>query len=41
MYNLKNNTGKDKQAKNICMFNHKEKNDADPLVDIKIKGYHV
>ena len=38
MYNLKNNSNKDKQAQSICSLNQKYKNDADPLVDLEIHG---
>ena len=41
MYNLKNNSGEDKQAKIICSLNQKDKSDANPLVDIEIEGYHI
>ena len=36
---LKNTYGEDKQAKSICILNQKDKNDADPLVDLEIEGY--
>ena len=35
----KNNT--DKQTKNICSLNKKDKSDADPLIDLEIEGYNV
>ena len=41
MYNLKSKYGIDKQAKNICSLNQKDKSDTDPLVDLEIEGYHV
>ena len=41
LYNLKSKSGLDKQAKSICSLNQKDKNDADPLVDLEIEGYHV
>ena len=31
----------EKQTKNICSLNKKDKSDADPLVDLEIEGYHV
>ena len=31
----------EKQTKNICSLNKKDKGDADPLVDLEIEGYHV
>ena len=33
LYNIKNKPGMDKQTKNICSLNQKDKSDADPLVD--------
>ena len=41
MYSIKNKSHKEKQSKNICQLNHKDKNDANPLVDMEFKGYHV
>ena len=41
LYNIKNKSGIDKQTKNICSLNKKDKSDADPLVDLEIEGYHV
>ena len=35
------NTNPEKQTKNICSLNQKDKNDVDPLVDLEIEGYHV
>ena len=34
-------TNPEKQTKNICSLNQKDKSDADPLVDLEIEGYHV
>ena len=31
----------EKQTKNICSLNQKDKSDSDPLVDLEIEGYHV
>ena len=31
----------EKQTKNICSLNQKDKSYADPLVDLEIEGYHV
>ena len=41
LYNIKNKSSMDKQTKNICSLNKKYKSDADPPVDLEIKGYHV
>ena len=41
LYNIKNKSGVDKQAKSICTLNKKDKSDADPLVDLEIEGYNV
>ena len=41
MYNIKNKFDEEKQSKNICRLNQKDKNDADPLVDLEIEGYHA
>ena len=41
LYNIKNKTSMEKQTKNICILNQKDKNDVDPLVDLEIEGYHV
>ena len=41
MYSLKNTSGEDKQDKSICILHYKDKNYADPLVDLEIEGYHV
>ena len=30
----------EKQTKNICILNQKDKSDAEPLVDLEIEGYH-
>ena len=40
MYEIKC-TNPEKQTKNICSLNKKDKGDADPLVDLEIEGYHV
>ena len=36
-----NHNNIEKQTKNICSLNKKDKGDADPLVDLEIEGYHV
>ena len=41
LYNMKHNNNIEKQTKNICSLNQKDKSDADPLVDLEIEGYHV
>ena len=41
MYSLKITYVEDKQDKSICILNQKEKNNADPLVNLQIEGYHV
>ena len=41
LYKIKHNNNIEKQTKNICSLNQKEKRDADPLVDLEIEGYHV
>ena len=41
MYNIKNKSVKEKQAKNICHLKQKDKNGVDPLVDMEINGYHA
>ena len=41
MYRIKHNNNTEKQTKNICSLNQKDKSDADPLVDLEIEGYHV
>ena len=38
---MKHNHNIEKQTKNICSLNQKDKSDADPLVDLEIEGYHV
>ena len=38
---MKHNNNSEKQTKNICSLNQKDKSDADPLVDLEIEGYHV
>ena len=40
-YNIKKTNDADKQTKSICSLNQKDKNDANPLVDLEIEGYHV
>ena len=34
LYNMKHNNNIEKQTKNICSLNQKDKSDADPLVDL-------
>ena len=34
-------TNPQKQTKNICSLNQKEKSDVDPLFDLEIEGYHI
>ena len=42
LYNIKNKYAIDKKkVKSICNLNQKYKSDANPLVDLKIEGYHV
>ena len=41
LYKIKHNKNTEKQTKNICSLNQKDKSDADPLVDLEIEGYHV
>ena len=41
LYKIKHNKYIEKQTKNICSLNQKDKSDADPLVDLEIEGYHV
>ena len=41
LYKIKHNNNTEKQTKNICSLNQKDKSDADPLVDLEIEGYHV
>ena len=41
LHTLKGTNSAEKQTKNICSLNQKEKNDVDPLVDLEIEGYHV
>ena len=38
---MKNNPNMEKQNKNVCSLNHKDKSDVDPLVDLEIEGYHI
>ena len=38
---MNHNNNTEKQTKNICNLNQKDKSDVDPLVDLEIKGYHV
>ena len=40
LYEIKHNNS-EKQTKNICSLNKKDKGDADPLFDLEIEGYHV
>ena len=41
LYNIKNKPSTEKQTKNICSLNQKDKSYVDPLVDLEIEGYHV
>ena len=41
LYKIKHNNNTEKQTKNICNLNQKDKSDADPLVDLEIEGYNV
>ena len=41
LYNMKHNNNTEKQTKNICSLNQKDKSDADPLVNLEIEGYNV
>ena len=41
LYKIKHNNNTEKQTKNICSLNQKEKSDANPLVDLENEGYHV
>ena len=41
LYNIKNKHSMEKQNKNICILNQKNKSDVDLLVDLEIEGYHV
>ena len=41
LYNIKKKSSMEKQTKNICSLNQKDKSDDDPLVDLDIEGYHV
>ena len=38
---MKHNNNIEKQTKNICSLNQKDKSDSDPLVNLEIEGYHV
>ena len=38
---MKHNNNTEKQTKNICKLNQKDKSDVDLLVDLEIEGYHV
>ena len=40
LYNMKHNNNIEKQTKNICSLNQKDKSDANPLVNLEIEGYH-
>ena len=40
LYEIKD-TNSEKETKNICSLNKKDKSDADPLVVLEIEGYHV
>ena len=37
LYNMKHNNNTEKQTKNICSLNQKDKSDVDPLVDLEIQ----
>ena len=41
LYKIKHNKNNEKQTNNIYSLNQKDKSDADPLVDLKMEGYHV
>ena len=41
LYNMKHNNNIEKQTKNICSINQKDKSDSDLLIDLEIEGYHV
>ena len=41
LYNMNHSNNTEKQTKNICSLNQKDKSDAEPLVDLEIEGYHV
>ena len=41
LYNIKNKHSMEKQTKNICSINQKDKSDADTLVNLEIEGYHI
>ena len=41
LYNMKHKNNIEKQTKNTCSLNQKDKSDADSLVDLEIEGYHV
>ena len=41
LYNMNHSNNREKQTKNICSLNQKDKSDVDPLVDLEIEGYHV
>ena len=41
LYNMNHSNNTEKQTKNICSLNQKDKSDADPLVDLEIEGCHV
>ena len=41
LYKIKHNKNTEKQTKNICSLNQKDRSDADPLVNLEIEGYHV
>ena len=38
---MKHSNNTEKQTKNICSLNQKDKSDPDPLVNLEIEGYHV
>ena len=41
LHNMKRDNNTEKQTKNICSLNQKDKSDADPLVDLEIEGYKL
>ena len=40
LHNIKNKHNIEKQTKNTCSLNKKDKSDADPLINLEIEGYH-
>ena len=41
LFKIKHNKNTEKQTKNICSLNQKDKSDVNPLFDLEIEGYHV